>query len=233
MLRAVIFGIVFFFAIGFFIYSIKNFLSYLNLAKPENRFYDVPKRLKNTFEIAFLQTKLLRSKLAGVLHLCIYWGFIVLLFVVLESIIEGFFPDFTFAFLGPFYNVLTFLQDFFGALVFLTIVFSLIRRYVGTPKRLQVDKAAKLDATFILIMIGLVMVTMFGMSVEKILLGQSEGYRPVSVLIAGMFSHGSYTVYEIFWWAHIIVVLAFLNYLPYSKHFHVLSSVPNTFFFQL
>lgn len=230
MLRAVIFGIVFFFAIGFFIYSIKNFLSYLNLAKPENRFYDVPKRLKNTFEIAFLQTKLLRSKLAGVLHLCIYWGFIVLLFVVLESIIEGFFPDFTFAFLGPFYNVLTFLQDFFGALVFLTIVFSLIRRYVGTPKRLQVDKAAKLDATFILIMIGLVMVTMFGMSVEKILLGQSEGYRPVSVLIAGMFSHGSYTVYEIFWWAHIIVVLAFLNYLPYSKHFHVLSSVPNTFF---
>ncbi|MDZ4710953.1 MAG: heterodisulfide reductase-related iron-sulfur binding cluster [bacterium] len=230
MLRAILFGLIFFSATGFFIYSIKNFLSYLKIAKPENRFYEIPKRLKNTFEIAFLQTKLLRSKLAGILHLCIYWGFVVLLFVVLESIIEGFFPDFTFAFLGPVYSVLTFLQDFFGALVLVTVIFSLIRRYVGTPKRLQVDKAAKMDATFILIMIGLVMITMFGMSVEKILIGQSVGYRPVSAFIAGFFSSGSHTVYEIFWWAHILVVLLFMNYLPYSKHFHVLSSVPNTFF---
>ena len=230
MLRAILFGLIFFSATGFFIYSIKNFLSYLKIAKPENRFYEIPKRLKNTFEIAFLQTKLLRSKLAGILHLCIYWGFVVLLFVVLESIIEGFFPDFTFAFLGPVYSVLTFLQDFFGALVLVTVIFSLIRRYVGTPKRLQVDKAAKIDATFILVMIGLVMITMFGMSVEKILIGQSVGYRPVSAFIAGFFSSGSHTVYEIFWWAHILVVLLFMNYLPYSKHFHVLSSVPNTFF---
>jgi len=230
MLRQVIFAIIFFGAVGFFIYSIKKFLSYLNIAKPENRFGDIPKRLKNTFEVAFLQTKLLRSRLAGILHLCIYWGFVVLLFVVLESIIEGFFPDFTFAFLGPFYSVLTFLQDFFGALVFVTVVFSLIRRYVGTPKRLQVEKSAKMDASFILIMIGLVMFTMFGMSVERILIGSSQGYRPISEFIASFFSNGSHTVYEIFFWAHILVVLVFMNYLPYSKHFHVLSSVPNTFF---
>ncbi|MCY7362934.1 MAG: 4Fe-4S dicluster domain-containing protein [Ignavibacteria bacterium] len=230
MLRQVIFAIIFFGAVGFFIYSVKKFLSYLNIAKPENRFGDIPKRLKNTFEVAFLQTKLLRSRLAGILHLCIYWGFVVLLFVVLESIIEGFFPDFTFAFLGPFYSVLTFLQDFFGALVFVTVVFSLIRRYVGTPKRLQVEKSAKMDASFILIMIGLVMFTMFGMSVERILIGSSQGYRPISEFIAFFFSNGSYTVYEIFFWAHILVVLVFMNYLPYSKHFHVLSSVPNTFF---
>ncbi|MEO6693979.1 MAG: heterodisulfide reductase-related iron-sulfur binding cluster [Ignavibacteria bacterium] len=230
MLRPIIFGLIFFGAVGFFIYSVKKFISYLKIAKPENRSFDIPKRLKNTFEIAFLQTKLLRSRLAGILHLCIYWGFVVLLFVVLESIIEGFFPEFSFAFFGKAYSVLTFLQDFFGALVFVTVVFSLIRRYVGTPKRLQVEKAAKLDATFILIMIGLVMVTMFGMSVEKILIGQSQGYRPVSAFIAGFFSTGSHTGYEIFWWAHIIVVLVFMNYLPYSKHFHVLSSVPNTFF---
>lgn len=230
MARAVIFGIIFFGAVGFFIYSVRNFLSYLKLAKPESRTSDIPKRIKNTFEVAFLQTKLLRSKLAGILHLCIYWGFVVLLFVVVESIIEGFFPDFTFSFLGPVYSILTFLQDFFGALVLVTVIFSLIRRYIGTPQRLRVDKSAKADATFILIMIALVMITMFGMSVEKILIGQSEGYRPVSTFIAGFFSGGSHAMYEVFWWAHIIVVLAFMNYLPYSKHFHVLSSVPNTFF---
>lgn len=229
-LRQIIFGIIFCGAVGFFIYSVKRFLSFLKLAKPENRTFDIPSRIKNTIEIAFLQTKLFRSRFAGFLHFCIYWGFVVLLFVVLESIIEGFFPDFTFAFLGPVYNLLTFLQDFFGALVFVVVIFSVFRRYIGTPKRLQVDKSSRLDATFILLMIAVVMVTMFGMSVEKILIGNSEGYRPVSNFIAEFFSTGSQNVYEFFWWAHIIAVLIFLNYLPYSKHFHVLSSVPNTFF---
>lgn len=230
MLRAIIFGLVFFGAIGYFIYSVRKFLSYLKIAKPENRFGDISARIKNTLNIAFLQKKLLRSPLAGILHVCIYWGFLILLFVVLESIIEGFFPDFSFAFLGPFYSVLTLLQDIFGALVLVTVIFSIFRRYIGTPKRLQVDSGAKLDATFILMMIALVMITMFGMSVEKILIGQSQGYRPVSDFIASFFNGGSSTVYEIFFWAHIIVVLVFMNYLPYSKHFHVLSSVPNTFF---
>lgn len=230
MLRAIIFGLVFFGAVGYFIYSVKKFLSYLKIAKPENRFGDISARIKNTLNIAFLQKKLLRSRLAGILHFCIYWGFLILLFVVLESIIEGFFPDFSFAFLGPVYNVLTFLQDFFGALVLVTVIFSVFRRYIGTPKRLQVDSAAKLDATFILMMIALVMITMFGMSIEKILIGQSQGYRPVSDFLASYFSGGSVTVYEIFFWAHIVVVLVFMNYLPYSKHFHVLSSVPNTYF---
>ncbi len=229
MLRPILFSIIFLAAIGLFLYSVRNFLSYLKLAKPEDRSGNIPQRLSNTFNIAFLQTKLLRSKLAGILHLCIYWGFVVLLFVVLESIIEGFFPEFSFGFLGPVYSVLTFLQDFFGALVLATVLFSLVRRYIGTPQRLKVDTSSRKDASFILVMIALVMITMFGMSVEKILLGSSEGYRPVSAYIAEFFSGGSHTWYEVFFWAHILIVFAFLNYLPYSKHFHVLSSVINTF----
>ncbi len=229
MLRPILFSIIFLGAIGLFLYSVRNFISYLKLAKPEDRSGNIPQRLSNTINIAFLQTKLLRSKLAGILHLCIYWGFVVLLFVVVESIIEGFFEGFSFAFLGPFYSVLTFLQDFFGALVLVTVLFSLVRRYIGTPERLRVDTSSRKDASFILVMIALVMVTMFGMSVEKILLGQSQGYRPVSEFMAGFFSGGSHTMYEVFFWAHILIVFAFLNYLPYSKHFHVLSSVVNTF----
>lgn len=230
MLRPLIFALILLSALGFFFYSVRKFLSYLKIAIPEDRFKDIKQRLINTLNIAFLQKKLLRSRLAGILHLCIYWGFLVLLFVVVESVIEGFFPDFSFAFLGPLYSVLTFLQDFFGALVFVTVLFSLIRRYIGTPERLKVETSARLDASFILLMIALVMFTMFGMSVEKILLDNSGGYRPVSAYIASYFTSGSQTVYEIFFWLHIIIVLVFLNYLPYSKHFHVLSSVPNTFF---
>lgn len=229
MLRSVIFGIVFLGAIGFFVYSALRFLSFLKIAKPDDRTGNLSQRLRNTINIALLQSKILRNKFAGMLHLFIFWGFLVLLFVVLESIIEGFFPEFSFSFLGPVYSILTLLQDLFGALVLVTAVFSLFRRFIGTPKRLQVDISSRLDASFILIMISLVMITMFGMSTEKILLGSSEGYRPVSTFIAGFFHHGSETSYQIFFWAHIIIVLAFLNYLPYSKHFHVLSSIPNTF----
>jgi len=232
MLKPIIFGIVFLSAVGFFLYSVNRFLSLLKIAKPEDRFNEVGKRLKNVFVFAFMQTKLLREKLAGILHLCIYWGFVVLLLVVAESIIEGFVPHFSFAFLGrPVYSIITVTQDLFGALVFFTVVFSLFRRYVGTPKRLQVEASSKADATFILILIMLVMVTMFGQNIERIALGHSEGYRPVSDFLFRLFSpQGSDTMYDVYWWAHIAVVLGFMNYLPYSKHFHVLSSVPNTFF---
>ncbi|HRE41038.1 MAG TPA: heterodisulfide reductase-related iron-sulfur binding cluster [Ignavibacteria bacterium] len=189
--------------------------------------------MKNTFVFAFLQTKLFRHKLAGFLHFLIYWGFLVLGFVVLEGFIEGFFPEFTFAFLGPVYSFLTLCADLFGAIVFVTVIFSLLRRYIGTPDRLKVEKSSRMDATFILVMIMLVMVTMFGTNVERIWLGHSQGLRPVSDFLANIFggtNSGSQTMYMFFWWAHNIVVLSFLNYLPYSKHFHVLSSIPNTFF---
>lgn len=201
------------------------------LGKSDNRGGNIGQRLVNTFEIAFLQTKLFRKKYAGFLHFCIYWGFLVLGIIVLEGFIEGFFPHFSLDFLGPLYNVITFVQDFFGLLVFVIVVVSLIRRYAGTPKRLKnISKDSRLDATFILIMILLVMVTMFGTSVERILIGESTGYRPVSTFIANLIGgNGSEFLYRFFWWAHNIVVLSFLNYLPYSKHFHVLSSVPNTF----
>jgi Fe-S oxidoreductase len=215
---------------GFFIYSISCVISYLKLGKPENRLGNIPQRLFNTFNFAFLQTKLMRQKLAGILHLSIYWGFLVLLLAVLESFIEGFVPGFSFSFLGKFYSFITLTQDVFGALVFFVVIFSLLRRYIATPKRLQVESSSRLDAVFILILIMLVMVTMFGANAERILLGQSHGYRPVSGFLAGLFAgEGNKSVYGFFWWAHNIVVLGFMNYLPYSKHFHVLSSVPNTF----
>lgn len=230
MLKSIVFAVILISAIGYFLYSVKSFFNILKQGKSENRSGNIGKRLKNTFVFAFLQVKLMRQKLAGILHLAIYWGFVVLLLVVIESFIEGFFPEFSFRFIGRFYSVITLTQDIFGALVIASVVFSLFRRYIGTPKRLQVDSASKADATFILVMILMVIVTMFGANIEKILLDTSHGYRPVSKFLAGLFGNtGSHTAFEAFWWGHSIVVLGFLNYLPHSKHFHVLSSVPNTF----
>jgi Fe-S oxidoreductase len=230
MIKSILFAFILIGAVLFFLYSLRNFISYIKLGKPENRLNNIKQRLINTLNIAFLQTKLFRSRLAGFLHFCIYWGFLTLSLVILESVFEGFFPNFSFHFIGRLYSVLTLTQDFFGALVFFVVVFSLGRRYIATPKRLQVDAAARNDAVLILVMILFIMITMFGTNVERILLGNSHGFRPISNFIAGIIGgNGSHLVYEINWWGHILIVLGFLNYLPYSKHFHVLSSVPNTF----
>lgn len=229
MIKSILFAVVLISAVVFFLYSVKNFISYLKLGKKENRLHNIKQRLINTLNIAFLQTKLFRSKLAGFLHFCIYWGFLILSLVILESVIEGFFPNFSFSFLGKFYSVITLTQDFFGALVLCVVFFSLLRRFIATPKRLQVEVSSRNDAVFILVMILFIMITMFGANAERILLGQSHGYRPVSEFWSGFYSNGSQFGYEVYWWVHNIIVLAFLNYLPYSKHFHVLSSVPNTF----
>ena len=231
MLNTIIFAVVFLTSIAFFIYSIKVFISYLKIAKPENRFDNVSKRIKNTIIYALFQKKILRQKFAGILHASIYWGFLALLIVILEGFIEGFFPDFSFAFLGGFYSVITFITDIFGAVVFFIVIFSILRRFIFTPKRLRIELSSRLDATIILTLILLVMVTMFGANVERIFTGNAHGYRPVSEYLAGLFQgEGSHSAYMFFWWAHNIIILGFLNYLPYSKHFHIMSSMPNTYF---
>ncbi|HEY5123777.1 MAG TPA: (Fe-S)-binding protein [Ignavibacteria bacterium] len=231
MILRILFALILISAIIFFLYSIKVFISYLKIGKKENRFNDIPERIINVINIAIFQSKILRRRFAGFLHVSIFWGFMVLLLVVVEGFIEALFPGFSFSFLGRFYSVITFSQDLFGALVFFVVVFSLFRRYIGTPKRLQVEKSSRRDATFILMLILLVMVTMFGATTEKILLNQSNGFRPVSAFLANnIFTNGSESLFLFFLFAHNIIVLVFLNFLPFSKHFHVLSSIPNTFF---
>lgn len=229
MINTIIFTLLLLVSFGLFTYSIRNIILNLKIGRPENRLFNIGQRIVNTINIAFLQSKIFRSKFAGFLHASIFWGFCVLLLLVLEGIIEGYKRNFSFAFLGKFYSLITITQDVFGFLVLAVVIFSLFRRYIGTPKRLR-DKSSRPDATLILVLIALVMITMIGMNIEKVLLGTVRGARPITKLAAGLFnSEGSESLYMFFWWAHNIVVLGFLNYLPYSKHFHVISSIPNTF----
>lgn len=231
MVKSLLFSVILFSSLTFFVYSINKVISYLKLGKPENRLNNILQRIKNTFQIAILQSKLFRQKFAGILHLFIYWGFLILLLSVIEGFIEGYIHGFSFMFIGKIYSILTLTQDFFGFFVLISVIISLIRRYFFTPKRLIVEKSSRLDATLILIMIMFVMLTMFGANAERIALQNSSGIRPVSAAIVNIFGiEGNNSYYEIFWWAHNFLVLGFLNYLPYSKHFHVLSSIPNTFF---
>lgn len=237
-LKNIIFIIFFVAVFSFFGYSVKNLLSYLKIAKKkDDRSGDIPARLKRVWNIAFVQTKLLRDPVAGVLHLLIFWGFVLFLFAVIETILQGFYSPLSLSFLGPVYSLITFVQDLFGLFVIFSILFSLYRRYILRVPRLVVDAHGMKDAAFILSLIMFIVISMYGQNSagfanNGMKFHESE-FRPVSAFISGMFFNGPSSVsaflFELFWWMHIIMIFGFLNYLPYSKHLHILSSIPNVF----
>lgn len=205
--------------------------------KKDVRSGDIGRRLMNVLKIAFGQSKLLRDPVAGSVHFLIFWGFMLFLFAVIEVIIQGFYSPFTFEFLGPIYSAITFIQDIFGLLVVFAVFTALARRYLLNIPRLKVDKSASLDATIILVLILVVVVAMFfqnmaGIAKNGFVLSEYE-LRPVSVyLVSNFFENPSVNAnisYEIFWWIHILTIFGFMNFLPYSKHLHVFTSIPNTY----
>lgn len=223
----------------FFGYNVRRLILHLRLGKPDRRFDRVARRLKNVLVIAFGQVKLLREPLAGSIHFFIYWGFVVLLLAVLETIAEGFSPSFSLAFLGPVYPPLVFVQEILGLLVLASVVVALFRRYVSRPKRLDVHGHSQFDATLILMLIFFIIISMLGQNVFNILKGTAaaSSARIVSSSLAAAIGPCPTDTAEFwfaaFWWMHLLLVLGFLNYLPYSKHLHVLTSIPNVYFSRL
>jgi Fe-S oxidoreductase len=238
-LKNYLFIIVFLLALGFFTWSCWNLIRYMFVGKKKDkRFDNIGERITNVLKVAFGQSKLLRDPNAGTLHFLIFWGFVLFLFAILEALIQGFYSPFSFRFAGYFYSALTIVQDIFGILVIFACLYALYRRFIVRVPRLEVDRHGKIDAVVILIWIMLVVIAMFGENSSLIAkhnfsLGAYE-IRPVSVILAKVFyqslSGSAVIFYEIFWWSHVVLVLGFLNYLPHSKHLHVLTSVPNTFF---
>jgi Fe-S oxidoreductase/nitrate reductase gamma subunit len=237
-LQNLAFLIVFALAISTFLFNARRLYTYLKIGKPEDRFDNPAERLKRVLTIAFGQKKLLREFVAGWMHFFIFWGFVILLTAILDAILEGLFGV-NLSIIGGFYRYIAFFQDLMGLLVILSITIALYRRYIQKPKRLQVEKTSKIDATVILLLIFFIMLTMFGTYATQINLGNAEYYdlRFVSIRFASLLDDLGWDaqdlLHSIFWWTHILLVLGFLNYLPFSKHLHIITSIPNVYFSSL
>lgn len=237
-IKNIIFIAVFVVSFGFFFYNLRRILSYILLGQKENRFDNPVKRITNVLKIAFGQSKLLRDPIAGLIHFLIFWGFVLFLFAVIESIIQGFYSPFSLEFLGPVFSVITIIQDLFGICVIFAVLFALYRRFIQKVARLDVGKEGNFDAAIILLLILGVVVSMFGQNISHIaknnfILSEFE-IRPIASYLSSIFyvsdNSSSNLFFEIFWWAHILFIFGFLNFLPYSKHFHVITSIPNVYF---
>lgn len=233
----VVFILVVLAATGLFAYNVQRLVSYLRIARPDPRWDHPIARLGNVLTIAIFQKKIFRDSIAGPMHALIFWGFIVLTAGTVELIVHGMVPAFSYAFLPPsVYRAYSASQDLFGILVLGAVSFALYRRLVIHPKRLQGDGTHQGDAILILSMIGGLMVTMFLANAFEIVLhpGAMAEDKFASRALAGVLAptpHDlAYAFQHTFWWMHALLVLVFLNYLPYSKHLHVITSIPNVFF---
>lgn len=236
-LKNILFTVIFLSSLTIFAVSIRRLLRSLSIGKREIRWDRIPDRIAQMFKVAFAQWKLFREPIPGLMHAFIFWGFLVLLTAILESIFEGILPAFSMAeVLGSVYPVVAFCQELFALLVIAGVGIALYRRLILKPQRLDRSRHAQIDAVAILCTILLIMITMLGQyATHSALHGVVDGRFLTNELRAFFVPATDTTVvwYEMFWWFHILLVLGFLNYLPHSKHLHILTSIPNVFFASL
>ncbi len=238
MIKAILFALVLIAAFAGIIINSKRLTDFLRLGKWTNRFDHPNQRIKRVFGIAIGQSKIFRDPVAGPIHAFIFWGFLVLIFAVIESIGEGLSGGhFSLSFLGPVYAVITASQDAFIVLVVLSVIGALWRRFITHVKRLEGDAHEKLDATLILVLILIIVCSLTIDNAARIAMhgGYPHEAHWLAALIAPMFVGTAFAsiIYETSWWIHIVTVLGFMNYLPYSKHLHVITSLPNVYFSDL
>jgi Fe-S oxidoreductase/nitrate reductase gamma subunit len=223
---------------GFFSYNAQRLVRYLGIGHAENRTNDLETRARNLVSIGLLQSKILRDPLAGLMHATVFWGFIVLTVGTIEIFIQGVAPGFTYAGLfGPLYAPYIVMQEVFAFCVLAAVAWLFYRRLVIKPKRLQGDKLEQGDALLILSMIALLMITLFltygfgGVASPSSLPATRFISRAFAGALAGVgVGPGAAAALQtVSWWLHVVLVLVFLNYLPYSKHLHVITSLPNVF----
>lgn len=244
---SLIFAVVLALGVGNFIKNCKKILRNIRLGQAVDRTDNAKERWKNMAMIAFGQSKMVRRPIAGLLHVIVYVGFIIINIELLEIIIDGLFGTHRiFGVLGGFYNFLIASFEILAFLVLAAVLVFWTRRNVMNIKRFvssDLKKWPKNDANYILYFEVVLMGLFLTMNAADYHLQQlpevPSGYvvagsYPISSFIAPLFeglSIGTVIFIErTAWWLHILGILVFLNYLYFSKHLHILLAFPNTYF---
>jgi Fe-S oxidoreductase len=203
----------------------------LRAGTPENRFDEPLDRLATVVAHVLGHGRLLTRPYSGLLHLFIFWGFLILTVGTVEHFAHGLFPSFTVPLLdqwGPY----RLSQDVFNVLVLVGVAMALYQRAVTRPPRLSFNA----DALVILALIAGLMITNLLASGARVALHPepADTWMPVSAAIAaalrGVPPAAQEALYRVGWWGHVLLVLGFLVYIPHSKHLHIVTAGPNVYF---
>ncbi|MBW0179238.1 (Fe-S)-binding protein [Sediminibacterium sp.] len=219
------------------------------LGKDEN-LNDYPsRRWKNLLLLAFGQKKMFSNPLVAIMHFIIYAGFIIINLEVLEIVLDGILGKHRLfaAPLGSLYNWLINAFEFLAVGVLLVCIVFLCRRNIIKLKRFigkDLNGWPRSDANYILFTEIVLMSLFLTMNVTDLVLqGRGNSHYPVtgqfyfsgllSNLFTGLSDGTLVTIERICWWLHIVGIFAFLNYLPYSKHLHIMLAFPNAYYARL
>ncbi len=241
----ILFAIVLVAGIGFFAKNVGRLRRNINLGKNIDVSDKKSLRWKNMAKIALGQTKMVVRPIAGILHVIVYIGFIIINIEVLEIIIDGLFGTHRiFAPLGVVYDFLIGSFEILALLVIVAVLLFWIRRNVIRLQRFikpEMEGWPKKDGNLILyieLVLMFLFLTMNGADYQLQSMGAANyaqaGAFPVSQLLSPIFQGMSEAtlimIERTAWWLHIIGILLFLNYLYYSKHLHILLAFPNTYY---
>jgi len=243
-----VFSLVLGLAIYIFAKKIKQIRRNIFLGKDEIIDDNKPLRWKTMAKVALGQSKMVVRPVAGFFHILIYVGFILINIEVLEILIDGLAGTHrSLSFIGSFYDLAIGFLEILAVLVIIACVVFLARRFILRIPRFHSPEMkgwATQDATYILVIEIVLMVALLKMNAVDQLL-QSRGIEhyvaagsfPMSQYLIGFFSNydtATLVVLErVFWWFHIVGILFFLNYVPYSKHLHIFLAFPNTWYSRL
>ncbi|MEZ4843214.1 MAG: (Fe-S)-binding protein [Bacteroidia bacterium] len=248
LIQQLVFVMVLAVAIYVFYTNVSKIMRNIHLGKPVNLNDNKPLRWKTMLRVAFGQSKMVARPIPAILHFFVYLGFILINIEVLEIIIDGIAGTHRiFSFLGGVYDFAIGFFEVLAVLVLVGCVLFLARRFINRIPRFHKPEMKgwpTADATIILVTEIVLMIAVLKMNAADQVLQKrgvdhyvQTGSFPVSQYLVPFFEH--YTnqtliVFErIFWWFHIIGILVFLNYLPFSKHFHIILAFPNTFYSKL
>jgi len=221
-----------FVSLGAFSFSCYRRLAMVGVGAGEDRFDQPMSRLREMFVYAFGQKRVLKRPF-GVNHSVLFWAFLVLALANGEFLVSGIFPNLSFALLPePMHGALLFVFELCSLATLVAVASAAIRRTINPP----FEGARSIEAFFILAMIALLMLAYFGMHGAEIALGTvaASATMPVSSLVAKLLLSGPLAAVlsalpRVFWWSHAALLLTFMNFLPYSKHLHILTAIPNVF----
>lgn len=241
----ILFAIVLIAGVGYFAKNVKKLIRNIKLGHDVDTSDNTSQRWKNMAMIALGQSKMVKRPVAGFLHIIVYLGFIIINIEVLEIILDGLFSGILyddhrlFSALLPasVYGFLIGSFEILAVLVFVSVVIFWIRRNIIKLKRFwskEMTSWPKNDANYILYIEMVLMILFLIMNATDLRFQAMASGNVISQYLTPLFSGLSENVIHIIergaWWLHIIGILAFLNYLYFSKHLHILLAFPNTYY---
>jgi Fe-S oxidoreductase len=228
LLNIILFLVVTGYAIYVFAELVKTRVRYIKLGKKAEFNKTVKERIDDLLIYVFGQKKLLKDKKSGTMHVMFFYGFLLVQFGAIDLIWKGLAPESHLP-LGPLYPYFTFFQEIVVLIILVGVFWGFYRRYIEKLVRL---KRGFFSGLVYLFLTGLMLCTLLANGMGIIWHGDEVPWsEPVASAIAAAFNWLPQTaaaaLFFVFWWGHLLFLLAFLVYVPQGKHAHLIAGIAN------